>query len=399
MKKDYTGYTAEQLLNDEYFVSSEQHPTDESNRFWETRENEDPNLKEEIRIARILIQRIKSNFHEQTLLSPDKVHGLWARIQKQNLKNQKRKVIQQWIIYTTSAAAIFCLFFFQPFTFNTDIDYQAVIAALPEIDSTKNVQLIFSNEEKISIQKKESQVSYDKQGNIRIDSECIRKVSTDRKKATEQLNKLIVPAGKRSTLLLSDGTKLWANSSTTIIYPQVFSDDKREIYIDGEAYLEVAHDATKPFHVKTQQMEVQVLGTSFNVCAYHEDNQQQVVLVNGKVEIHTQEGKNTILSPNDMLEYDKQGGRINVSEVDALKYITWKNGYYHFVSQPLSNILKRLSRYYDVPIVYDNQVGHLLCSGKLDLSEQMDRVLENLKNATPITIEHDHGKIIVSQKH
>lgn len=179
----------------------------------------------------------------------------------------------------------------------------------------------------------------------------------------------------------------------------MFSDDKREIYIDGEAYLEVAHDATKPFHVKTQQMEVQVLGTSFNICAYHEDNQQQVVLVNGKVEIHTQEGKNTILSPNDMLEYDKQGGRINVSEVDALKYITWKNGYYHFVSQPLSNILKRLSRYYDIPIVYDNQVGHLLCSGKLDLSEQMNRVLENLKNATPITIEHDHGKIIVSQKH
>lgn len=208
MKKDYTGYTAEQLLNDEYFVSSEQHPTDESNRFWEARENEDPNLKEEIRIARILIQRIKSNFHKQTLLSSDKVHGLWERIQKQNLKNQKRKVIQQWIIYTTSAAAIFCLFFFQPFTFNTDIDYQAVIAALPEIDSTKNVQLIFSNEEKISIQKKESQVSYDKQGNIKIDSECIRKVSTDRKKATEQLNKLIVPAGKRSTLLLSDGTKL-----------------------------------------------------------------------------------------------------------------------------------------------------------------------------------------------
>ena len=78
-----------------------------------------------------------------------------------------------------------------------------------------------------------------------------------------QLCKLIVPAGRRSSLELADGTKIWVNSSSTVIYPNLFTGDKREIYVEGEAYLEVAHDSERPFYVKTQTMNVRVLGTRF----------------------------------------------------------------------------------------------------------------------------------------
>ena len=142
-------------------------------------------------------------------------------------------------------------------------------------------------------------------------------------------------------------------------------------------------------------MNVRVLGTCFNVCAYQEDNQQQVVLVSGKVEVETHDQQNQILTPNELFDYDKQQSKVSVTKVDTNDYISWKEGYYQFSRQELSILFKRLSRHYAVPIVCDEAVGNLSCSGKLDLSEQIDDVLDNLKKAAPIHIEHDHEKIII----
>lgn len=277
-----------------------------------------------------------------------------------------------------------------------EIDYQTIIADLPAEKEQDEVQLVFSNEEKVLISEEESQISYDEKGEVRINSESVRKRSVQHKNEDEvQLNKLIVPAGKRSFLTLSDGTKLWVNSSTKVVYPHLFKGDKREIYVDGEVYLEVTRNPDKPFCVKTEQMSVQVLGTSFNVCAYPEDNQQQVVLVNGKVEVQTQEHAAEELVPNELYEYDTQTGKTSIKEVDAADYISWKNGYYQFSGQELSVLFKRLSRYYAVSIVCDKEVEALKCSGKLDLTERVDDVLKNLSKAAPIKVEHDHEQIII----
>ena len=207
---------------------------------------------------------------------------------------------------------------------------------------------------------------------------------------------MIVPAGKRSSLELADGTKIWVNSSSTVIYPNLFTGDKREIYVEGEAYLEVAPDTERPFYVKTEQINVKVLGTRFNVCAYQEDSRQQVVLVSGKVEVETSDKQREELRPNELFDYDKQELKASITEVEATDYISWKDGYYQFNKQQLSLLFKRLSRYYATPIVWDEEVGSLTCSGKLDLTERLDDVLKNLKTAAPIEVAHDHGQIIIS---
>lgn len=362
MNKDYTGYTAEQLLNDDFFIHSELHPTEETRLFWLDLERTDSSLAKEIRVARMLMNRFRQDVSRPLLPAPE-VSDLWDKIQWEN-QQKKRFVLFRYGV-AAAVAAILVLALTIPYLLpEKEIDYQTIIADLPAEKEQDEVQLVFSNEEKVLISEEESQISYDEKGVVRVNSESVRTQSGHNTGENEvQLNKLIVPAGKRSFLTLSDGTKLWVNSSTKVVYPNIFQGNRREIYVDGEVYLEVIPNPDKPFCVKTEQMSVQVLGTSFNVCAYPEDNQQQVVLVNGKVEVQTQEHAAEELVPNELYEYDKQTEKTSIKEVDAADYISWKNGYYQFSGQELSVLFKRLSRYYAVSIVCDKEVEALKCSG------------------------------------
>ena len=403
MRRNYTTYTAEELLNDDFFIQSELHPTEETRSFWSALVTENPKLGKEIRIARHFIQEFRQRTPSASL-SSEEVTGLWRQIEAQNRKYKSNPKRRYWLVAAVAAAASLCLFLFNPFTVEEkSIDYQSLITSLQQ-EKNQDVQLL-SDKEKLLIKGEESQITYNSTGEAHINAENVEGKTTNATTSNTQeakadkeeilLNKLIVPAGKRSSLVLADGTKIWVNSSSTVIYPNLFTGDKREIYVEGEAYLEVAHDSEKPFYVKTQTMNVRVLGTRFNVCAYREDNRQQVVLVNGKVEVETHDQQNQILTPNELFDYDKQQSKVSVTKVDTNDYISWKEGYYQFSRQELSVLFKRLSRYYAVPIVWDETVGSLSCSGKLDLTRQIDDVLDNLKKAAPISIEHDHEKIII----
>ena len=402
MRRNYTTYTAEELLNDDFFIQSELHPTEDTRSFWSALVTKNPKLGKEIRIARHFIQEFRQRTPSASL-SSEEVTGLWRQIEAQNRKYKSNPKRRYWLVAAVAAAASLCLFLFNPFTVEEkSIDYQSLITSLPQ-EKSQDIQLL-SDKEKLLIKGKESQITYNPTGEARIHAEEIQNQTQtassshvkEKKTETEiQLCKLIVPAGRRSSLELADGTKIWVNSSSTVIYPNLFTGDKREIYVEGEAYLEVAHDSEKPFYVKTQTMNVRVLGTRFNVCAYQEDSQQQVVLVSGKVEVETHDQQNQILTPNELFDYDKQQSKVSVTKVDTNDYISWKEGYYQFSRQELSVLFKRLSRYYAVPIVWDETVGSLSCSGKLDLTRQIDDVLDNLKKAAPISIEHDHEKIII----
>ena len=396
MNKNYIGYTAEQLLNDDFFIQSELHPTDETKIFWLDLEQSDPLLRKEISRARSFMLQFKKQMPHVALSNND-VTDLWNKIQLANKRKRKIHLFRYWGV---AVAAIIIFILTIPYLYlnqNKDIDYQAIIADSSVPKTQENVQLILSEDKQVLISEKESKISYDEKGKVRVDSEDVQ--TPPQKQAEEenvQLNKLIVPAGKRSFITLSDGTKIWVNSSTTIIYPNIFKEDKREIYVNGEAFLDVAHDIDKPFFVKTNQMSVRVLGTSFNVCAYPEDDQQQIVLVRGKVEVHASKLPVEVLAPNQMYEYDKQTDKTTIKNVDITDYTSWKNGYYRFKSQQLSDLFKRLSRYYAVQIVCNEKVGSLKCSGKLDLTEHLDDVLRNLSDAAPIKVEHHREQIIIN---
>jgi ferric-dicitrate binding protein FerR (iron transport regulator) len=193
-----------------------------------------------------------------------------------------------------------------------------------------------------------------------------------------------VPYGKRASLTLSDGTLLWVNSGTTVIYPSVFPDDKREIYVDGEVYVEVQRDENRPFLVKTDQLHIEVLGTSFNLSAYKENAQKRVVLVNGSVDVYlngiNEENKKnsakTRLRPNQSYTYNKE--RNSVETVETEIYTSWRHGIYIFRDEPIENILQQLARYYNVIMIFPTQPSGTFCSGKLELKEDLSHLLNNL---------------------
>jgi ferric-dicitrate binding protein FerR (iron transport regulator) len=150
--------------------------------------------------------------------------------------------------------------------------------------------------------------------------------------------------------------------------------------------MDVAKETDRPFHVKTSDMQIVVLGTTFNITAYESDDACSVVLVNGSVQVKSKNGgKPHILKPNDMLT--KQNDRINIKQVNASSFISWINGMYICDNENLKSIFLRLSRYYNVKITVDNDAAGLLCSGKLDLKDDITGVLDVLSSTAPITYE------------
>lgn len=145
-------------------------------------------------------------------------------------------------------------------------------------------------------------------------------------------------------------------------------------------------------------MDIQVLGTTFNVSAYENKQTQSVVLVSGKIKVKTSKNESKTLSPNNLLSYNEQEG-IHIQSVDVQKYIAWKDGFYLFQTEKLKDIATKLSDYYGKKIMIDSPLKTITCSGKLDLKENLDEVLQTLIRTVPARIEKSDGIIHIYVKH
>lgn len=167
--------------------------------------------------------------------------------------------------------------------------------------------------------------------------------------------KVSVPRGGREyALRLGDGTLVWLNSGTVIEYPYQFTGERREVWVSGEAWFEVMHDAAKPFIVHTANaMDITVLGTSFNVHAYSGGVDSKVTLVEGSVEVGTPDGRLTI-RPDEQVIVDNATGRMSRHDVgDASAYAAWTKGVLYFNESPAGEIFDSLEKWYDIDIVCD----------------------------------------------
>lgn len=396
MDKDYTIYNAEQLLNDDYFLASELHPDEESCIFWKELEK-DASFAKELQIARSFLNDIKKS-ENLVFLSSEDVKDVWEQIMSANNQfSNKRKKISKIRTVVAIAATVLLLLTFSWYSFwreEPGVNYEAILHSTPQTDNPAgNVQLVLSENKTMSIDGKETTVEYQKEGGVSVNSEDVEVEPKDEE--VQSFNQLIVPVGKRSSLLLADGTKIWVNSGSKVIYPAKFAENKREIFVEGEIYLDVSHDEAKPFIIKTRQMEVQVLGTQFGVSAYENEPDQKVVLVHGKVNVAVNGQKKTVLNPNQMYLYDNGRKISSVKEVDVNDYVAWKDGYYQFDHEFLGVILNKLCKYYGVRISWDSKVSELVCSGKLDLRDDINDVFGILQKAAPIKIEKDDENIFI----
>lgn len=220
---------------------------------------------------------------------------------------------------------------------------------------------------------------------------------------TEEIewNKLLVPRGGEYNLVLSDGTKVYINSDSRLEFPAKFIGKTREVRLYGEAYFQVTSLAEHPFIVKTENMDVRVTGTEFNIKAYKEDHLIQTTLIQGKVSVAMGKERQEIreLAPSQQAEFNTTNNNVSVRTVDVNSVIAWKNGQFIFKGNRLDDIMATLSRWYDFDLVYQNgKVRELVFAGKLNRLENIDSMLEIIASTNKVRINVEDKTITFGTK-
>lgn len=211
-------------------------------------------------------------------------------------------------------------------------------------------------------------------------------------------NTIDIPRGGEFRLVLSDGTKVWLNSDSQLKYPVRFNGDMREVYLKGEAYFEVAHNPGKSFIVSTSKGDIRVLGTSFNVRDYRDENKVVTTLEAGQVR-YISPGRGEIdLIPGYMLE-DGAGSPLIPRKVNTEEYTGWKEGKYIFDDVSVEEIMTTLARWYDVTVIYENnQVRKLHFTGDLERYATINTILNFMETGGDVRFRIDGKTIIVGGK-
>lgn len=209
-------------------------------------------------------------------------------------------------------------------------------------------------------------------------------------------NTLNVPRKGEFMLVLSDGTEIWLNSESEVEYPTVFLAGERRIRLRGEAYLQVASKST-PFIVETGNVQVQVLGTAFNLRAYPEEEQIQATLVEGSVAMSSG-SRRVLLKPSEQGCADVKTGRLEKKPVDIRTFVAWKDGRFVFEGRTLEEIMKSLSRWYDVDVAWrSDKVRKLEFTGNLRRYDDFNQIVSMLALACPAKFDISGNTIYISE--
>lgn len=212
-------------------------------------------------------------------------------------------------------------------------------------------------------------------------------------------NTLNVPRGGEYALCLSDGTKVWLNSDSRLKFPVQFIGDQREVFLSGEAYFEVAHNAVRPFVVNTSLGKIKVLGTAFNVQDYHNERQVVTTLVNGKVQYFDGSGKSCLLEPGFQVVDTRNGHELQIRKVNLEEYVGWKDGLYTFYNYTLEEIMRTVERNYDVLVSFAvERLKTLRFTGDLQKYDDVEKFLRFIEMGGDVVFVLEGKKIRIEPK-
>jgi len=209
-----------------------------------------------------------------------------------------------------------------------------------------------------------------------------------------RLMSLSTPKGGTYQITLPDGTRVWLNAASTLRYPSRFEGNERIVEIEGEGYFSVVNDKERPFKVISRDQEIEVLGTEFNIASYPDDNEAKTTLVEGKVKVSSlmQVNQKGVLIPGQ--QAITRGANIDVQTVDVAQYVAWKEGNFHFDNISLAELMKQISRWYDVEVIYRNTVPQERFSGGMSRNVTLQTVLELLR-MSEIKYRVEGSKLII----
>jgi ferric-dicitrate binding protein FerR (iron transport regulator) len=210
------------------------------------------------------------------------------------------------------------------------------------------------------------------------------------------LNTLVTPRGGQYVLTLPDGSQIWLNAESSITYPAAFTGKTREVSISGEAYFEVAKNKSKPFIVTAGNQTIEVLGTHFNVNTYKDEQTNNTTLLEGSVRIKTVHTSLT-LKPGQQGQLNRRTNNLSLAvHPDLEQVMAWKNGLFNFNNADLQTVMKQLSRWYDVTVVYEGTVPQMKFGGKMQRSLNLSEVTAAL-SAVGVKFRIEGKKLIVTQ--
>jgi len=340
---------------------------------------------------------IKTNYYSLYVMNDidrkDIIKVIKGKIDLERKKSQRLNFIKKSFKYAALIILVLGLGFYVESTQQNIVVEDKIVPKADDIvlETENGEQLILEKEEKdqkidpkINLLQKSNQLVYDK----------------DLKIETLVFHSLKVPYGKRFDIILSDNSKVFLNSGSTLKYPVKFLDNQiREVFLEGEAFFEVSEDEKNIFRVNSNGINVEVYGTKFNFKNYPEDYISDVVLVNGSVGISNSENKSiTKLSPGFKGSVDKESFKVDKVKINTKIYTSWIDGQVIFRGESFNQIIKKLERLYNVTIINNNEkISEELFNASIDTeNEKIEDVLNYFNKIYNINYQLYNNKIIIN---
>lgn len=304
-----------------------------------------------------------------------------------------RRFVKRWMYYTAAAVVLVLiglgawLQLYSPGEKAVPVSSGKVLAILKTADG---------NEIKI-----EDRTGQNKKilGDYFVVEDSLRELSyQDDKSKNEQVryHQLDVPRGGEYKLKLSDGSVIWLNSESSVYFPEAFGESKREIRVSGEVYLEVAKDATRPFIVNAGAFRTEVFGTSFMMRVYPEEREWSTVLVEGKVKVSFK-GTEVVLEPRQKAYVER--GVLYEGEADLNRELAWLRGAFVFEHERLENVMRTLSRWYDVSFVFEREeLKDYEFTGSVRRDQPITEVLDVFERMNVVTFVKKGNSVLIKEK-
>ncbi len=333
---------------------------------------------------------IKLTKADREKMDAAEIEQMWRVIlAKSKVRNQARqKLIILWRRISVAAAVVFIvattafLYFAQENnTLQQFADKQAITG--------DHAVVVLSDGTKHQLGANDMHIEYSPDGSaiaLKNNESEVEKLTNLKDVKKPLVNQVIVPFGQTHKVTLCDGTQVHLNSGSSLVFPAEFSGKTREVFLRGEGYFDVSKVSNKAFIVQTDYLDIKVLGTKFNVSAYADEHFASTILENGSVVV-TRKDKmignvQHALQPGQGCFYSVENKQSLVQEVDVNLYIAWINGVFQFEEQPLSDVVRRIKKYYNQTIhIEGNQLAQTLVSGKLVLNNDMEQVMTYLAKA------------------
>ena len=348
---------------------------------WVAEKEEHRLLYEKIVSGKSIAEYLKKEGEVKTITDIKAVAAqVRERIQEKEMG--KRRVLRKWYA-VTGAACLIGIILGGFFLNHGNRESVALVENNPEQVVNEKVMLVLSDGQTIglahqgtdsiyigqaTIIKKENQLAYQ------------RKQDTQGARVEEERNRIITTVGGDYCFILSDGTKVWLNAESELDFPVDFVGKERVVRLKGEAYFEVQPDAAHPFIVETRGVRTWVLGTSFNIKAYDNEESIFTTLLTGKVKVFAigEENESVVLTPGMQSEWQENGQKMSVKKVNAENFTAWRQGAFMFDNENIMVVTRVLERWYGLKFIYNENVHEHTFSGRLSKDEPLESILETL---------------------